>query len=89
MLTANPSVYKQHFPVLGKNGTNLQDLWADIPEAYLSMAPREMPNYFCFLGPNGGPGLGSACPFLENEARYMVKVIQKIQREYIKSMIAK
>ncbi|OAL43037.1 FAD/NAD(P)-binding domain-containing protein [Pyrenochaeta sp. DS3sAY3a] len=87
--TGFDGVYKQHFPVLGKNGTNLQDLWADIPEAYLSMAPRQMPNYYCFLGPNGGPGLGSACPFLENEARYMVKVIQKIQREYIKSMTAK
>ena len=48
-----------------------------------------MPNYFCFLGPNGGPGLGSAMPFLENEGKYMIKAIQKIQREFIKSMVPK
>lgn len=60
-----------------------------MPEAYISMAPRQMPNYFLFLGPNGGPGLGSAVPFLENEAKYMIKAIQKIQREWIKSMVAK
>lgn len=58
-----------------------------IPEAYLSMAPRLMPNYYIFLGPNGGPGLGSTIPFLELQARYIMQIIQKIQREYIKSMV--
>ncbi len=55
----------------------------------MAIASEKMPNYFMFLGPNGGPGLGSAVPFLENEGKYMIKVIQKIQREYIKSMIPK
>ncbi|KAJ3519792.1 hypothetical protein NM208_g13982 [Fusarium decemcellulare] len=87
--TGFDGVYKQAFPVIGKNETNLQDVFAEIPEAYLSLAPRDMPNYYCFLGPNGGPGLGSAVPFLENEARYMIKVIQKIQGEWIKSMLPK
>ncbi|KAH8772069.1 cyclohexanone monooxygenase [Hyaloscypha sp. PMI_1271] len=87
--TGFDGVYKQHFPVIGKEGVNLQDLWEVIPEAYLSMAPSHMPNYYCFLGPNGGPGLGSALPFLENEGKYMIKVIQKIQREWIKSMVVK
>lgn len=80
-------VYKQHFPVHGLYGANLQDLWNEMPEAYLSMAPRLMPNYYVFLGPNGGPGLGSTVPFLELQARYMIQIIQKIQREYIKSMV--
>ncbi|KAK6386124.1 hypothetical protein LTS17_001698 [Exophiala oligosperma] len=83
----HPSVYKQHFPVHGQYNANLQDLWEEMPEAYLSMAPRLMPNYYVFLGPNGGPGLGSTVPFLELQARYMIRVIQKIQREYIKSMV--
>lgn len=82
-------MYKQHFPVIGKHHVNLQDVWNELPEAYLSMAPAMMPNYYCFLGPNGGPGLGSAVPFLENEAKYIVKVIQKQQREWIKSMLPK
>jgi hypothetical protein len=64
-------------------------MWDDFPEAYLSMAPAHMPNYYCFLGPNGGAAQGSNLIFLENEARYIAKVIQKIQREYIKSMTPK
>lgn len=87
--TGFDGVYKVHFPVIGKDGASLQDQWADIPEAYLSMAPEKMPNYFIFLGPNGGPGLGSAVPFLENEAKYMIKCIQKLQREWYKSMVPK
>jgi hypothetical protein len=67
----------------------LQDVWDELPEAYISMAPRDMPNYYCFLGPNGGPGLVSAVHFLENEVRHIIKVIQNIQREWIKSMVPK
>ncbi|OAL40506.1 hypothetical protein AYO20_00242 [Fonsecaea nubica] len=85
--TGFDGVYKQHFPVHGKYGVNLQDIWDEMPEAYLSMAPRLMPNFYVFLGPNGGPGLGSTVPFLELQCRYMTQVIQKIQREYIKSMM--
>lgn len=82
-------VYKVHFPVIGKDKASLREQWEEIPEAYLSMAPENMPNYFLFLGPNGGPGLGSAVPFLENEAKYMIKCIQKLQREWYKSMCPK
>ncbi|CZR53553.1 related to flavin-binding monooxygenase [Phialocephala subalpina] len=82
--------YKQHFPLIGKDGVNLQDLWnEDITEAYLAMAAQKMPNYFTFLGPNGGPGIGSTALFLEYQGWYMVKCIQKIQREWIKSMVVK
>jgi len=83
-------VHKQHFPIIGKDGTNLGNLWEnDIPEAYLSLCPQQMPNFFLFLGPNGGPGNGSNAPFLENACSYMVKAIKKIQREHIKSMVPK
>lgn len=82
--------YKQHFPIFGKNGINLEDQWEkDIPESYMGLAPANMPNYFIFLGPNGGPGIGSTVPFLENGARYMIKCVQKLQREWISSMTPK
>ncbi|KAM5341974.1 hypothetical protein ACJ41O_015005 [Fusarium nematophilum] len=87
--TGFDGIYKQHFPVIGQNGTNLQDIFKELPEAYLSMQPRDMPNYYCILGPNGGAGLGSAVPFLENATKYIIKVIQKMQREWIKSMLPK
>ncbi|KAH7350443.1 hypothetical protein BKA66DRAFT_563373 [Pyrenochaeta sp. MPI-SDFR-AT-0127] len=82
--------YKQHFPIIGRNGINLQDQWEeDIPESYVGLAPENMPNFYIFLGPNGGPGVGSTVPFLENGARYMIMCIQKMQREWIKSMVPK
>ncbi|KPM40130.1 putative sterigmatocystin biosynthesis monooxygenase stcW [Neonectria ditissima] len=82
--------YKQHFPVIGKDGINLQDQWSnDIPESYVGLAPENMPNFFIFLGPNGGPDVGSTVPFLENGAKYMILCIQKLQREWYKSMTAK
>ncbi|KKA24407.1 Cyclohexanone monooxygenase [Rasamsonia emersonii CBS 393.64] len=87
--TGYDDVHKQHFPVIGKNGINLQDLWDDFPQAYLSLAPAHMPNYFCFLGPNGGAAQGSNVPFLESAVRYVIKAIEKIQREFIKSMVPK
>lgn len=87
--TNDSSVHKQHFPVIGKNGINLQDLWDDFPQAYLSLAPAHMPNYFCFLGPNGGAAQGSNVPFLESAVRYVIKAIEEIQREFIKSMVPK
>lgn len=87
-LTALNNSYKQTFPVYGMNGVNLQDVWNNgIPEAYLAMAPEDMPNYYLFLGPNGGPGVGSTVPFLENQAAYMINCIKKIQREWIKTMV--
>jgi len=45
-----------------------------------------MPNLFIFLGPNGGPGAGSFIAMLENVADYVIKCIQKMQREHISSM---
>jgi hypothetical protein len=51
------------------------------------MCPPEMPNFFLYQGPNGGPGAGSAVPFLEHQAEYMIKCIEKLQLQNIKSMV--
>lgn len=48
-----------------------------------------MPNYMIFLGPNGAPPSGSTVLAIESECDYMVKVIQKCQREGYKSIEVK
>ena len=73
-------------PIVGKDGTTLYKVFDPIPEAYLSICAPKMPNYFMYLGPNGGPGTGSNVHYLENVCEYMIKCIQKLQQEYIKSM---
>lgn len=89
-LTNSVQSYVQPFSVIGNKGIDLKKQWEDdIPEAYLAVAPANMPNFFTFLGPNGGPGIGSTVPFLEAECRYMIKCVQKLQREWLKSMTPK
>jgi hypothetical protein len=77
------------FPTYGLDGITLGEVWDPTPEAYLSMCPEKMPNYFLYLGPNGGPGTGSTIILLEQVANYICKAVSKLQREGLKSMVAK
>ncbi|KIX98316.1 uncharacterized protein Z520_05617 [Fonsecaea multimorphosa CBS 102226] len=74
-------------PIVGLDGTTLADIWNPDPQAYLSICVPKMPNFFIYFGPNGGAGSGSAIFFLESVTLYLVKLVQKIQREYLKSMV--
>lgn len=60
--------FRPRFPLLGKEGKNLQDVWAEEAMGYLGLAAPEMPNYFMFLGPNcpigNGPILAAVGKFL-------------------------
>ncbi|KAK6366885.1 hypothetical protein LTS17_010436 [Exophiala oligosperma] len=85
--TGFDTTLKHTIPLVGLSGKSLGEIWDPIPEAYLSMCPPSMPNFFLYQGPNGGPGAGSAVPFLEYEAEYMIKCIQKVQMQHIKSMV--
>ncbi|OAG34163.1 hypothetical protein AYO21_11695 [Fonsecaea monophora] len=76
-------------PFVGQGGITLDEVWNPIPEAYLSMCPPKMPNLLMFLGPNGGPGTGGTIFMIENVCDYMTKMIQKVQREYIRSFVVK
>ncbi|KIV81308.1 hypothetical protein PV11_03501 [Exophiala sideris] len=75
------------FDIVGRNGKTLDEIWQPHPEAYLSICPPHLPNLFMFLGPNGGPGAGSTIHMIEWVGEYIVKCVQKIQREYIKTMV--
>ena len=81
--------YRPRFPIVGRNGNNLQDMWKTRPSAYLSLAAEEMPNYFMFLGPNAPVGHGSAIPIIEHLTKYMLKMVHKAQMERYKSFTPK
>ena len=61
-------------------------MWDPQPEAYLSLCIPNMPNFFLYLGPNGGPGAGSFIAMLECVVEYIIKCVKKLQREHIASM---
>ncbi|KAF2712993.1 phenylacetone monooxygenase [Pleomassaria siparia CBS 279.74] len=75
--------FRPRFPLVGREG-NLQDIWAkQLPRAYMSCAVSGFPNYFMFLGPNAPIGHGSVFTITEHIAKYIVRVIKKIQTEGI------
>ncbi|KIW84398.1 hypothetical protein Z517_03648 [Fonsecaea pedrosoi CBS 271.37] len=75
------------FPIIGRNGLNLQDMWTkSLPGAYMSCAVAEMPNYFVFMGPNAPIGHGSVLTIAEQVSRYVVRMMKKAQIEGIKSV---
>ena len=55
--------FKPRFPLLGRDGKDLRDIWANEAKGYMGLAAPDMPNYFVFLGPNcpigNGPILAS------------------------------
>ncbi|CAG9981778.1 unnamed protein product [Clonostachys byssicola] len=75
-------------PILGQGGVSLDEVWTPEPEAYLSVMPVKMPNLFLYLGPNGAPQ-STMVVMIEFQCDYMIACIQKLQREYLKSMVPK
>lgn len=46
------TTFRPRFPILGRGGINLQDLWAESPTSYMGTGVSGFPNYMIFLGPN-------------------------------------
>lgn len=63
-----------HYPVTGRHGMTLAEKWKDEPEAYLSLACPDFPNYFMFFGPNALVGHGSLCTC----SKYHLKPLPRI-----------
>ncbi|KAJ5983102.1 hypothetical protein N7481_005201 [Penicillium waksmanii] len=81
--------HRPHYPIVGQNGSNLADKWADEPESYLSVATSDFPNYFIMMGPNCLGGHGSLVESLNWTGDYFVKWIKKIATEDIKYVVPK
>ncbi|KAH0843527.1 putative sterigmatocystin biosynthesis monooxygenase stcW [Fonsecaea pedrosoi] len=77
------------FKLTGRNGTILSEQWSQKPEAYLSMATNNFPNYFMFLGPNSPVAHGSNLPIIEHTTKYLINLMKKMQTQNIKSVSPK
>ncbi|KAJ7230153.1 FAD/NAD-P-binding domain-containing protein [Mycena pura] len=77
-----------HYPfdVVGRGGITLNQRWSPYAEAYLSLAVDGFPNMFLVYGPGSGLNTASILVLLENQVQYIVKVVQKLQVERLKSM---
>jgi cation diffusion facilitator CzcD-associated flavoprotein CzcO len=52
LATGFNTTFRPRFPIIGRNGVNLQDLWAEEPTSYMGTGVSGFPNYLVFLGPN-------------------------------------
>jgi cation diffusion facilitator CzcD-associated flavoprotein CzcO len=64
--------------VTGREGADLNEVWADGPAAYLGMTVPCFPNLFLMYGPNTNFGGGSIVYILESQARYIVDAVRKL-----------
>ncbi|KIW95808.1 uncharacterized protein Z519_02872 [Cladophialophora bantiana CBS 173.52] len=74
------------FPIVGRNGVDLKSFYGHFPRGYLSIMTPQFPNFYQFTGP-GAPGShGPFFSIIEWMTRYMMKTLQKMQRENIKAL---
>ncbi|MDZ4297176.1 MAG: NAD(P)/FAD-dependent oxidoreductase [Moraxellaceae bacterium] len=68
------------YPVVGKDGDQLKDFWAEYPRAYLGTTMPGFPNFFVVTGPNTGIGHTSAIFVIEAQMNYIMKSITAMHR---------
>ncbi|KAG4410689.1 hypothetical protein IFR04_016172 [Cadophora malorum] len=80
--------FKPHFDLVGRGGRNLAEdvVWGENPQAYLTLAIPDFPNYFVFNGPNACVGNGSLIPVIETAGEYIIKAISRMQRHGVRSL---
>ncbi|KAJ9644328.1 hypothetical protein H2204_001680 [Knufia peltigerae] len=77
--------FTPHFKLIGRNGADIKEQFGDFPIGYLGVTVRNFPNFFLLIGPNGPASHSSILPILEWYTRYAFQMIEKFQRENIKS----
>lgn len=80
--------FRPGYPLVGTKG-DINQLWAEAPETYLSVTAPSLPNYFFINGPFGPYGHGSVLPIIEMQTRYLESLITKLQTQDVKSFVPK
>lgn len=74
------------YPVIGKDGSSIQEFWYDYPRAYLGTTAPNFPNYFVVTGPNTGIGHTSAIVIIEAQMHYIMKSILETHKQNAKAI---
>lgn len=68
------------YPVIGRKGRKLSDVWSDYPRAYLGTSIPEFPNLFIVTGPNTGIGHTSALFLIESQMKYIMNCLNQLDK---------
>ena len=66
--------------VLGRGGVDLDEVWREGPQAYLSVTLPDFPNFFLLNGPNRPVGNFSLVEVAERQTNYLMQLIDGLQR---------
>lgn len=67
--------------VIGRDGVDLDDVWADGPLAYVSVSVPGFPNFFMLNGPNGPVGNFSLIDVAELQLGYITQLIDAVRAD--------
>jgi cation diffusion facilitator CzcD-associated flavoprotein CzcO len=67
--------------VTGIDGADLNEQWAERPEAYLGMAMCGFPNFFVLYGPNTNHGSGSVPYTLESQFNFALDAFKRLRAD--------
>ena len=74
------------FPIRGRDGRDLTEVWHDGPHAYLGTLVSGFPNLFIIVGPNTGLGHNSMVLMIESQIAYILDAIKTMRREGLASL---
>jgi cation diffusion facilitator CzcD-associated flavoprotein CzcO len=69
------------FPVFGRGGRSLSEVWKDGAFAWQGLAVPGFPSWFIVMGPNTGPGHTSVLVFSEAQIHHAVQAIRRLRDE--------
>lgn len=70
--------FRLPYPIVGRGGIDLNDAWADGPEAYLGTTVAGFPNMFVLIGPNTGLGHNSMIYMMESQFEYVLDALNTL-----------
>ncbi|RFU26531.1 hypothetical protein B7463_g9795, partial [Scytalidium lignicola] len=77
--------FRPRFPIIGRNGVDLRELWKTNPVSYCGLAVSGFPNYLIFLGPNTPIANGSLIGALEATGDYFIRLLRKMMTQQVSS----
>ena len=73
--------YLRPMKVTGLDGKTLDDVWADLPLSYQSVAIPHMPNFLLINGPYSPGGSASVIGIVEAQVDYLMQLINRIAKD--------
>ena len=74
------------FPIVGRGGRRLHEVWSQGAVAYKGMSVHGFPNWFILMGPNTGPGHTSVLVYTEAQIRHALGAIRRLRDRGLKSV---